>query len=323
VASERGAVGARLVALDDGGNRTFDLIATARDAGPLRESNPTVSPDGRWVVFASSREGDLHQTKLWIAPLEADAVPRRLNPRTPASAIESHPAWTSDGRAVVYASTIAGTFDLWRVPVTTGVAGTAVALTDAGTHELTPALAPDGSIAFAVVSLDGASHLALRAPDGQVSALTAGPSDVAPTFSPDGAQLLFARPVAREGGLVDGDLFTMRPHPGAEPTRLLDAPFTDESGPVMSADGRFVFATSVLRGEADRVLFSSIVHVDLTETPRVLRVLTDRLGATLRLTPAVVVPHLDPTALHADPEYGPELKRIMEAMIEAQTAESP
>ena len=48
------------------------------------------------------------------------------------------------------------------------------------------------------------------------------------------------------------------------------------------------------------------------------RILEDRVGAIVRLTPAVTAAPLDAAALHGDPEYLPELARIMTRLIEQQ-----
>src|SRR4051794_6516821 len=53
VVSERGDSGTRLVALDEHGDRQFALVQPA--SGAARDTNPAVSPDCKWIVFASSR----------------------------------------------------------------------------------------------------------------------------------------------------------------------------------------------------------------------------------------------------------------------------
>lgn len=317
VASERGDGGARLVAIDEHGDRQFELVQPA--AGLVRDSNPAVSPDGKWLAFVSSRDRPIDQTSLWLAPLGVAMPPRRL---TDGRAIDAHPAWTPDGSAIVFASTRdGGEFDLWRLALQGGRPGELSRLTRAPGHEVTPAVAPDGTIIYAAVTPDAErraieTHLEERAPGGAIRALTAGPADSSPAVSPDGARLVFARPALHDGK-PDSELWLMVRGTGAI-APLVDLPLTDESGPVWSRDGRFVFATSVLRGDGGRVVFSSIIHVDTREAPPAARILEDRVGAIVRLTPAVTTTPLDAAALHGDPAYLPELARIMSRMIEQQ-----
>jgi len=319
VASERGPRGIRLVAIDEHGDRRFELVAPATTI--VQDKNPAVSPDGRWLVFASTRERT-DGTSLWIAPLQLSATPRRLTAEP--AAIDSHPVWARDGRSIVFASTRdGGDFDLWQLAIDPdGKPGAATTLTTAPGNEVTPSLASDGTIIYASVTQIGEraldSHLEERAPDGTIRALTSGPADSSPAFSPDGATIVFARP-ALHNGTAHSELWRMARNSELV-TQLVDLPLTDESGPVWSPDGRFVFATSALRGADGRtVLFSSVVHVDLREPRPRVRILGDRAGPVARLTPAIPTGQLDVAALHADPEYLPELARIMAAKIAEQT----
>ncbi len=314
VGAERGPQGTRLVAIDEHGDRQFVLIAAASTRA--RDSHPAVSPDGRWLVFASSRDRALDETSLWIAPLAADAVPVRV---TSGPSIESHPTWTPDGAAIVFASTRdGGDFDLWRLAIDRGHAsGEPVQLTRGPGHEITPAVAPDGAVLYAAVTPRGGaeveSHLEELLPDGGIRTLSAGPADTSPAVSPDGATIAFARPVVVDGRATS-ELWRME-RGGAHAIALTSLLLTDESGPVWSRDGRFLFATSVLRGEAG-VLFSSIIHLDLRERAPVARMLRDSAGAVARLTPAIATTALDARALDGNPEYLPELARIMATAIE-------
>jgi Tol biopolymer transport system component len=323
VASERGPRGARLVAIDEHGDRRFELVAPVA-SGIVRDVNPAISPDRRWVVFASTRGRTLDQTSLWLAPLGVEAEPVRL---TDGAWIDSHPAWTPDGRAIVFASTRdGGDFDLWRLPLAAGrPGGPPEPLTAAPSHEVTPAVAADGAIVYAAVTPKGGrqveSRLEERTPDGAIRALTEGPADASPAISPDGAAIAFARPAVHDG-VPHSELWRV-PRRGGPPILLVELPLTDESGPVWSPDGRFVFATSVLRGAGGRPLFSSVIHVDLQEVPAKARILRDRAGAIARFTPAVAAARLDAPALRGDPEYLPELARIMaEAVASAQAKEA-
>ena len=309
------------MAIDEHGDRQFELVTPA--VSTTSDASPAISPDRRWMVFCSTR-GAPHgndETGLWIAPLAPEATPR---PLVPASGIDSHPMWTHDGRAIIFASTRGGgDFDLWRLAIDgAGSPGELTRLTTGSDHEITPTIAPDGTIVYAAVSrtVDGevTSRLEERAPDGTIRTLTDGPADRSPAFSPDGTTLVFVRP-AIHLGVAHFELWQMARH--AEFARQLVAlPLTDESGPVWSPDGRFVFATSVLRGVAGKPLFSSIVHVDLQEPRPRARILGDRAGPVARSTPAIAARQLDVAALHDDPEYLPELARIMARTIAEQTA---
>jgi Tol biopolymer transport system component len=274
-------------------------------------------------VFASSRDRSIDTTSLWIAPLVADALPVRL---TTGDAIDSHPAWTRDGRAIVFASTRdGGDFDLFRLSIKDGRgAGAAEQLTHGEGHEITPSIAGDGTIVYASVTPQGDgidSHLEERAPDGTIRKLTSGPGDASPAISPDDRTIAFSRPQEHEMGL-DGELWTMPVHTELA-TRVVDLPLTDESGPVWSPDGRYMFATSVLRGASGNAVFSSVIVIDTHAKPRKARLLADRTGAIARLTPAIARRDLDSAALESDPEYLPELARIMAAAMATQSPSSP
>ncbi len=273
-------------------------------------------------MFASSRDRSLSETSLWIAKLGVEQPATRL---TTNPVIDAHPTWTTDGSAIIFASTRdGGDFDLFRLALRDGHAlGEPMQLTSAPGHEITPSIARDGTIVYSSVTQIGErdieSHLEERAPDGTIKLLTSGPADSAPAISPDGRQLAFARPaIVDERANVE---LWLLPHGEPNASLLVALPLTDEGGPVWSRDGRFVFATSIMKGEQG-VLFSSVIHIDLGEPRRRARMLVDHAGAVPRLTPAIVAP-LDARALHEDPEYQTELARIMADAIERRAEPDP
>lgn len=318
IAAESGPQGARLVAIDERGDRRFHLLDGPESI--VRDTHPVISPDGKWLVFASSRERSLDSTSLWIAPLAPDATATRL---TTGTAIDSHPCWTRDGRAIVFASTRdGGDFDLYRLAIDASghAVGEAEQLTNAAGHEITPSVAADGAIVYgSVTPLPGGkveSHIEERAPDGTIRRVTAGPADTSPALAPDDRALAFVRPKVHNGAL-DGELYTM-PRNAEIASQLVDLPLTDETGPVWSPDGRYLFSTSILRGAAGNTVFSSVIVIDTRAVPRTARLLEDRTGPIARLTPAITRAPLDASALASDPEYLPELARIIANAMAAQ-----
>lgn len=322
IVAERGANGVRLVSVDEHGDRQLELLEPPAELA--RDTSPAVSPDGKWLVFASSRGRKFDETSLWLAPIGEAQRPRRL---TEGAFIDAHPTWTPDGRAIVFASTRSGRdYDLWRLEVRDGAPGALTQLTDGPGHEVMPSVAANGAIVYAAVSPDAAhqqveSHLEERAPDGAIRALTHGPSDSSPAVSPDGALVAFARVTQREGQPSNSELWLLTRATG-EAVPLVGLAVTDESGPVWSRDGRFVFATSVMRGEG-HVLASSVIVIDRRAAPLVARIVEDRVGAIMRLTPAVTGVALDASALVASPEYGPELGRILRRLVERELEAQP
>jgi Tol biopolymer transport system component len=331
VATERGPEGGLLVVIDEAGDRQGALVAPPPAGAKIRDTAAAFSPDGKWVVFASSRGRPIDQSSLWIVPVGFDATPQRI---TDTAAIDLTPVWTPAGDAIVFASSRGGTIDLWRLPlaIAAGRARPAAPpeqLTSAPGNELSPTVAPDGRIAFAAMSAgpEGAtSAIHARDPDGSIATLEPGPGDYAPAFDREGKRLAFTRPTVRSGDeraaagdaaapfvAVDQDLWVRE---AGAARRVVDLPFTDESGPVWSVDGRWLFATSVVRKRTGEPLLSSVIHVDLWETPPVARMLVDRAGAVTRLAPAIAPVVLDAAALHADPLYVDELRRILTDAIE-------
>jgi dipeptidyl aminopeptidase/acylaminoacyl peptidase len=69
-----------------------------------RVGAPSVSPDGRWVVFPvlePAYDPDKESSDLWVAPADGSAPPRRL---THTRAPEKGVAWSPDSRAIAFAT---------------------------------------------------------------------------------------------------------------------------------------------------------------------------------------------------------------------------
>lgn len=86
-----------------------------------RISDPQVSPDGKWVVFAV-RETDLEancgRNDLWIVAGDGSGL-RRLTSH-PQS--DTNPRWNPDSRTIWFISNRSGSSQVWRIPIDGGEA---------------------------------------------------------------------------------------------------------------------------------------------------------------------------------------------------------
>jgi dipeptidyl aminopeptidase/acylaminoacyl peptidase len=67
-----------------------------------RVSDPKLSPDGRWVVFAVNRysiEENAGDSDLWVVPADGSTPPRRL---TWSKGSDGSPAWSPDGTQIAF-----------------------------------------------------------------------------------------------------------------------------------------------------------------------------------------------------------------------------
>jgi Tol biopolymer transport system component len=331
-AEGKGQRGGRLVWVDQNGARLGDL--TPGEAKPTVDMNPSWSHSGQWVAFSSNRgRARFEESSLWLVAARPGAEPIQL---TRGNAVDKDPRFTPGDRAIVYAAHIGdGSFDLWLLPLSwpdgrgaPPVPGRPRRLTRTPRlHEMAPAPRPDGSgiVYMAIDPATTRSRLySLALPGGRPVPLTSGPFDNTPSVSPDGRTIAFSAPVKDRGDL---DLHAVDAR-GKHRRVLIGDPTADESGPIWSRDGRYVFATAIVRSAQNgRPLLSSLVFVDLRERNHQLRALHDPmvlenpLAYVPRLGAALGPIALDPVRLHRNWTHRKAADAILTNAVESNQRE--
>ncbi len=104
------------------------------------------------------------------------------------AALAREPAWSADGRSVVYVSNRAGNADLWKQRIGDP---NPERLTASEFDETQPAWSPDGQLIVFRSERDGGGLYLMRA-DGGAQRLIS-PFGYEPRWSPDGTHILFKR----------------------------------------------------------------------------------------------------------------------------------
>jgi gamma-glutamyltranspeptidase len=160
-----------------------DPLAIGMHLDTTMTARPSYASDGRLAI---ELRGD-----LWLAPDPAN--PAQLIRLTSGSASDLEPAWTADGRAIIFASDRNGAFHLWHLPVgTSGATAEPTQLTRGAAGDREPTVAPDGAIVF-VRGTGTAAQLWVRRPDGAERVLTEEPGGAGmPAISPDGRRVAYS-----------------------------------------------------------------------------------------------------------------------------------
>jgi TolB protein len=211
--------GALVVEADLGGLANIARLRRDGRIEPLTQDKagsfePAVSPDGRTIAFASSRDGDAELYRM-----NADGT--ELLRLTHSRGDDSAPSFSPDGQRLAFLSSRRG---VARVHVMDADGSKPRALDSEeviGETEL--AWSPDGlSLAYIAVRSDAAALRIVRVADGVTLAEDRGSfRDETPCFSPDGRFVVFAS--NRDG---DVELYAM-PSDGGAPMRVTRSPGVD------------------------------------------------------------------------------------------------
>lgn len=197
---------------------------------------PSLSPDGRWLVYAASEQG-VGQTDILLRGVGGQTT---INLTKDSLTSDSSPAFSPDGERIVFRSERdgGGLFVMGR---------TGESVRRVSTDGFNPAWSPDGTrLAYAgepvnlptgrsvrsalwVVSVDG----------GEPTRLTDVQDAMQPSWSPDGQRIVYW---GLHGDSVQRDLWTVAATGGA-PVRLTNDAAVDWS-PVWAPDGRHVYYAS-------------------------------------------------------------------------------
>jgi Tol biopolymer transport system component/serine/threonine protein kinase len=183
ILSRPGEPQALAVAASDGADRR--ILVKADAAYPFFDS-PAWSPDGTRVAI--SRSGGGVAQEVWLVPA-AGGVGRRMW-QDPPGVFSGDPVFTPDGRGIVHTSNRGGATNLWLMPPD---GKDPVRLTSGPGPDASPSVSRTGTIAF-VNSRTRATLLTQRLDTGETRTLATHHSILwAPSFSPDGREVAFAR----------------------------------------------------------------------------------------------------------------------------------
>jgi Tol biopolymer transport system component/DNA-binding winged helix-turn-helix (wHTH) protein len=257
-ASHREPVALFLLSVESGEKRKL----TSPPAELAGDATPAFSPDGRTLAFSRS----VDPTVATLSDLYLLALSNELKPVGEAKRITfgnrsaAGPAWTPDGREVIFSY---GAFfsqpDLWRI-VVSGPFGRPAApqrLTSLGVSVFGPAISPrthrlvyhhlSFRRSIRHVSVSGIPSLVnganLRPVRKTVNLISSTRDDFAPQFSPDGKRVAFvsARSGSSEIWVCDGD--------GSNAFQVTSFAGPDAEAPSWSPDGRRIaFASNAAGG---------------------------------------------------------------------------
>jgi len=199
----------------DGSSQKRILESTANDY------NPSVSPDGTKIAFASDRDGN---ADLFLMDIASGAVAQLT---TTTACINEYPTWEGNGSGLVYNSNCTGNFEIFRAELkyTQDKAGDLKAtlanpinLTNSPAADRYPRISPDGSKIAFQSNRDGNGELYVTRRDGSATTrltFSSGGNEEAPSWSPDGTQLVYDSDV--EG---DFEVYIRNLDPNSAPRQL-------------------------------------------------------------------------------------------------------
>ena len=174
-----------LLSLETGNKRRL----TASPSGSFSDTSPAFSPDGQTVAFIRSPNflvGD-----IYVVPV-AGGEPRRLTSDN--LSLHGSPAWTADGREVVFSSPRGGLPSLWMIRAS---GGQPRRLNGIGEYAGSPSISRQGNrLAYVYIKRDTniwrvAGPNSTAKDNEPVKLVGSTRDEVSPQFSPDGKRIVF------------------------------------------------------------------------------------------------------------------------------------
>jgi eukaryotic-like serine/threonine-protein kinase len=233
-----------LISVETGEKRT---LTSARS--PVEDYNPAFSPDGRRLAFV---RGTQAQGELYLLELDEELVPRaEPTPLTDHQGLGLFfPAWTANGRELVYTAAAAGLrHRLWRIDASGG-----------GEAELLEFVAPGATdanvsrqgqrLVYVQTSVE-ANIWAIEEGGTPRRVVTSTYFDIHPQYSPDGSRIVFqsARSGSGEIWVSDND--------GNNPVQLTSFGSGSSGSPQWSPDGQSIVFDSNAEDTQDIYVISS------------------------------------------------------------------
>ncbi|MFI4946298.1 MAG: protein kinase, partial [Burkholderiales bacterium] len=236
---------------------SLDVVVLPVDGGELRrvaathadEAQPAWSPDGTRIAFVSAQDrggrlgavSGLNAMSPFVQGLGADVfiAPSAGGPAVKLVAHAAQPAWTPDGRSIVFSSDRKGHWDIWTVAAD---GGEPRALTDDVDIDYQPAVSPDGQwlayasvlapnqrLALRVIPVAGGPARELPVPGGMI---------LSPAWSADGSWIYFATTPTPNAARTSLWRVAARPGAGKPTVQRVTLGEATDTNPALSAHGR-------------------------------------------------------------------------------------
>jgi TolB protein len=164
---------------------------------------PAFSPDGKQLALALG--GSRGNLEIYVLDLATQNLVRI----TDDPAMDTEPAWSPDGQTIYFNSDRGGAPQIYAVAPRAGASARRVSFDTP--YAARPRVSPDGKLLALMIQEGNSSRVAvIDLASGQLTPLSRGPLDESPSFSPNGATLIYAGRERGQGVLatvsIDGQV---------------------------------------------------------------------------------------------------------------------